>query len=328
MKLHIVKLLRIALAVWRVWLENEWVVALSWELAKELTVAINLNELCAGGVVLSDGAMGTELDKGGLPSGTSHELWNLENPKAVGAVHAAYAQAGSRVVLTNTFQANPIVLAGHGLEEKTADLNKAAVEIAGEAVGARALVFGSVGPSGKMLLMGEVSEDDLLGAFGKQISALAGAGAAAIVLETFADPAEAKLALQAAKDNCDLPVVVSFTFEAGQDNDRTMMGTDAGRIVEQLGPLGPAALGANCGVGPDVAVRLVQRYRKVWDGLLWIKPNAGLPELLRGKTVFSAGPKEFAEYAPGLVKAGANFVGGCCGSTPEHIRAVAEMLKE
>ena len=289
-------------------------------------MVVNLKELSAARPVLSDGAMGTQLDARGLPAGTVHELWNVENPKAVAEVHAAYAQAGSQVVLTNTFQANPIVLSRHGLAKRTAELNRAAVEIAGEAAGYDVLVFGSVGPSGKMLLTGEVSQDELQAAFAEQISALGQAGAKAIVLETFADPDEAVSAVKAAKDSCDLPVVASFSFAAGADNDRTVMGANADQIVDQLGPLGPAAFGANCGVGPDVAVKLVQRYRKVWDGPLWVKPNAGVPQLLEGQTVFSAGPAEFASYVPALVEAGANFIGGCCGSTPEHIRAVADIL--
>ena len=287
---------------------------------------IDLSELSAAGPVLTDGAMGTQLDVLGLPAGTLHELWNLDNPKAVASVHSAYAQAGSEVVLTNTFQANSIVLARHGLDKRTAELNTAAVELAADAVGTDASVFGSVGPTGKMLITGEVTETELLKTFAQQITALARAGAAAIVLETFADPAEARCALKAAADSCDLPVVVSFSFAAGSDNDRTVMGADAGQIVDQLGPLAPAAFGANCGVGPDVAVRLVERYRKVWDGPVWIKPNAGLPQLIDGKTVFSAGPQEFASYVPALVQAGADFIGGCCGSNPDHIRAAAELL--
>ena len=289
-------------------------------------MAIDLIKLCASGPILTDGAMGTQLDARGLPAGTAHELWNIENPKAVGQVHAAYAQAGSQVVLTNTLGANSITLAGHGLARRAADLNKAAVDIAGAAVGSEVLVFASVGPSGKLLLMGEVSEDDLLRAFAEQIRALGEAGAAAMVLETFADVAEASAALRAAKDNCDVPVVVSFSFAAGADNDRTIMGDDAEQIVEKLEPLGAAAFGANCGVGPDVAVGLAKRYREVWAGPLWIKPNAGVPELIEGETVFSAGPEEFAEQIPPIIDAGANFIGGCCGSTPEHIRAVAEIL--
>ena len=289
-------------------------------------MAVNLSELCATRAVLTDGAMGTELDARGLPAGMAHELWNIENPQAVGKVHAAYAQGGSRIVLTNTFQANRIVLARHGLAKQTYDLNKAAVDIAAEAVGDDVLVFGSVGPTGKILLTGEISEDEMLEVFAEQISALGQAGAKAIVLETFADLDEAAIALKAAKDNCDLPVIVSFSFAAGADHDRTIMGAGAKQIVEQLGALEPAALGANCGVGPDVAVRLVERYRKVWDGLVWIKPNAGVPQLIGGKTVFSSGPVEFASYVPALVEAGANFIGGCCGSRPEHIRAIAEIL--
>ncbi|NIA06190.1 MAG: methionine synthase [Actinobacteria bacterium] len=287
---------------------------------------IDLSELSAAGPVLTDGAMGTQLDALGLPAGTPPELWNLDNPQAVGSVHSAYAQAGSEVVLTNTFQANSIVLARHGLDKRTADLNKAAVEISAEAVGMDALVFGSVGPTGKMLITGEVTETELTRAFAQQITALARAGAAAIVLETFADPAEARCALKAAADSCDLPVVVSFSFAAGSDNDRTVMGADAARIVDELAPLSPDAFGANCGVGPDIAVSLVKRYRRSWDGPVWIKPNAGLPQLIEGKTVFSASPQDFASYVPALVRAGADFIGGCCGSTPEHIRAAAEML--
>lgn len=289
-------------------------------------MAIDLKDLCSSGPVLSDGAMGTELDGLGLPSGTAHELWNIEKPKAVKQVHAAYAEAGSRVVLTNTFQANGIVLAGHGMAGKAGDLNRAGAELAREAVGSRVLVFGSVGPSGKMLLTGQVNEDDLLRAFGEQIAALSNGGVDAIILETFADPAEAAAGLKAAKDNCDLPVVVSFSFAAGADGDRTIMGVEARQIVGQLVALGPAAFGANCGVGPEGAVRLVRGYREIWGGPIWIKPNAGLPQLVEGKTVFSAEPEEFAGHVPALVEAGASFVGGCCGSTPRHIEAVAKVL--
>ena len=289
-------------------------------------MSIDLSELSAAGPVLTDGAMGTQLDALGLPPGSVHELWNLDNPQAVASVHSAYAQAGSEVVLTNTFQANAIVLARHGLDKRTADINTAAVHLASQAVGLKASVFGSVGPTGKMLITAEVTETTLIKTFAQQISALARAGAAAIVLETFADPAEARCALEAAADVCDLPIVVSFSFAAGSDNDRTVMGADADQIVDQLGPLAPAAFGANCGVGPDIAVKLVQRYRKCWDGPVWIKPNAGLPQLIQGKTVFSATPAEFASYVPALVQAGADFIGGCCGSTPDHIHAAAELL--
>ena len=287
---------------------------------------INLSELSAAGPVLTDGAMGTQLDAQGLPPGTPHELWNIENPKAVATVHSAYAQAGSKVVLTNTFQANSIVLARHGLDKRTADLNKAAVQIAAEAVGSDVLVFGSVGPTGKMLVTDEITETELIKTFAQQITALSRAGAAAIVLETFADPAEALCALTAAADSCDLPVIVSFSFAAGSDNDRTVMGADARQIVDHLAPLEPAAFGANCGVGPDIAVKLVQRYRQSWAGPVWIKPNAGLPQLIKGKTVFSADPQEFASHIPALIEAGADFIGGCCGSTPDHIRAAAELF--
>ncbi len=289
-------------------------------------MAIDLRELCSCGPVLSDGAMGTELDGLGLPRGTAHELWNVENPKAVKQVHAAYAEAGSRVVLTNTFQANGIVLEGHGLAGRVDDLNRAGAELAREAVGSEVMIFGSVGPSGKMLLTGQVNEDDLLRTFGEQITSLGKGGVDAIVLETFADPEEAAAGLKAARDNCDLPVVVSFSFAAGADGDRTIMGVAVRQIVGQLGALGPAAFGANCGVGPEGAVRLVRGYREIWDGPIWIKPNAGLPQLVGGKTVFSAEPEEFAGQVPALVEAGVSFVGGCCGSTPRHIEAVAKIL--
>ena len=291
-------------------------------------MAIDLRELCAGRAVLTDGAMGTELARRGLGEGVLAELWNVENARAVAGVHKAYAEAGSEVVLSNTFQANRIVLEGHGLAGRVEDFNKAGVELAGEAVGSDVLVFGSVGPSGKLLMVDEIGEDDLIRAFGQQIKALSEAGAKAIVLETFADPLEAVAAVKAAKDNCDLPVVASFSFAAGAENDRTIMGANAEQIVAELGALGVAGFGANCGVGSEMAGKLAQRYREVWDGPVWIKPNAGLPQLIEGKTVFSVGPSEFAEQMQAAVEAGASFVGGCCGSTPGHIEALGEILKK
>ena len=188
-------------------------------------------------------------------------------------------------------------------------------------------VFASVGPSGVMLMMGQVSEDDLKAAFAEQARAMAEAGADGIVIETMSDPAEAALAVAAAHET-GLPVVACMTFDSGAKKDRTMMGTTPEQAAEQLTAAGADVIGSNCGHGIAGMVEVCRRLHAATDRPIWIKANAGLPEMVDGKTVYRQTPAEFAAYVPQLVEAGASFIGGCCGTTPEFIRAVAERLTE
>ena len=284
-----------------------------------------IEKLLADGPVVTDGAWGTQLQQRGLPVGACPDAWNLDQPERVQQVARAYVEAGSQVILTNTFGANRFVLARHGLEEKVAEINRAGVEISKRAAADRALVFASIGPSGVMLMMGEVSPEELQEAFADQARAIAGGGADGIVVETMADPAEARLAVAAARET-GLPVVGCMTFDSGANNDRTMMGTTPEQAAEQLTAAGADCIGSNCGQGISGFVEICRRLRAAAGLPVWIKANAGLPEMVDGETVYTQTPEQFAEHVPELIAAGASFVGGCCGTTPEFIRAVRARL--
>lgn len=284
-----------------------------------------LAQMLLNGPVLTDGAWGTQLQARGLEQGASPDGWNLTHPDRVEEVPRAYIDAGSQVVLTNTFQANRLTLAGHGLDGKVREINVAGVEISRRACDGRARVFASMGPTGKMIFMGQTTEDELMQVFGEQARSLAEAGADALVIETMADVAEAKIALAAAKPT-GLPVVVCLVFDSGKDLDRTMMGTTVEKAVAELEAAGADVVGANCGQGAAGYIAICRRMRAVTQLPLWIKPNAGLPQYNDGVVTYATGPDSFAEAVEQLIEAGANFVGGCCGTGPEFIRAVAKRV--
>lgn len=229
------------------------------------------------------------------------------------------------MILTNTFGANRIRMAGHGLEDRVAEINRQGVAISRQAAAGRAAVFASLGPSGKMLLSNETTEAELRSAFTEQARALAEAGADAIVIETMSDLAEAKAAL-AAVQTTGLPAVVCMVFDAGKDKDRTMMGVTPETVARELTAAGADVVGANCGVGIERYVPVCQRLKAATDRPLWIKANAGLPVMVAGQVVYHTTPGEFASHVPALVAAGATFVGGCCGTNPDFIRAVRTRL--
>ncbi|MCG3181906.1 MAG: hypothetical protein BIFFINMI_04346 [Phycisphaerae bacterium] len=272
-------------------------------------------------LMLSDGAWGTQLQQRGLKPGQEPDSWNLDNPGPVKEVASAYVGAGSDVILTNTFGASRIQLSRHGQESRTADINTAGVQISKQAAGAKAAVFASIGPCGKMMMMGEVSADEVLAAFAEQANAIKAGGADGIVVETMTDLAEAELAVKAAVAT-GLPVVASFTFDSGPDHTRTMMGVTPEQVVEKLGPLGVAVVGANCGIGIDNYITVAGKYRAAWKGPVWIKANAGQPVMVDGKATYTMKPEVFAEQALKLVDAGATIVGGCCGTSPAFIAAL------
>lgn len=287
-------------------------------------MAIDLKSVLKAAKV-SDGAWGTELDKLGCPAGYCREEWNLSHPELVEKVAASYVAAGSNVILSNTFSANPFTLEKHGLAGKIEALNCAGAQISKKAAENKAWVFASMGPTGKMLMTEEVTEEELYKAFSLQARALAKGGADAIVCETFADLQELLIAVRSVKE-AGLPVVASMTFDTGPDL-RTMMGVAAGDAAEQLARAGADTVGCNCGVGIDGYIKVAGVMRQHTDLPIWVKPNAGLPEIQGGKTVYREGPEGFAGKVHLLLKAGANFVGGCCGTTPAHIRNVAAAVK-
>jgi methionine synthase I (cobalamin-dependent) len=278
----------------------------------------------ASGAFILDGGWGTQLQLRGLGIGEHPDLWNLSHPDRVQEVASAYVQAGSDVILTNTFGANRFLLAKHGAGDKVAELNRAGVRLSKEiAQKQNRRVFASIGPTGVMLMSGAVTPDELYAAFLEQAEAIAAEVPDGIVIETMSDPAEAVLAVKAAKTT-GLPVAACMVFDSGKNKDRTMMGTTPEQAVEQLSAAGADIVGANCGQGIDGFIPICQRMRAVTALPLWMKANAGLPEIVDGKTVYRQTPKKFAEAAKQLLAAGANFVGGCCGTTPEFIRVLRE----
>jgi 5-methyltetrahydrofolate--homocysteine methyltransferase len=275
-----------------------------------------LNEWLAGGLLITDGAWGTEMQARGLPPGTIPDTWNLTHPEKVEEVARAYAEAGSQIILTNTFRANAVAMPGQDLDA----INRAGVEISRRAAG-QARVFASIGPTGKMLVSGEVSRDQISTAFAAQAKSLAAGGADALLIETMSDIDEARLAVEAAR-LAGLPVVVSFAFDSGKKKDRTMMGATPEAVAVAMVEAGADGVGANCGVGVELAVGICKRLHAACDLPIWIKPNAGLP-IMEGATAHYATSAEFfASHYAALREAGASFLGSCCGSTPDFIRAL------
>ena len=284
-----------------------------------------IRSVLESGPVLTDGAWGTELQKLGLDPGEIADTWNLTHPERVEQVAQSYVDAGSRIILTNTFRANRIALASLGLAAKVSELNCAGVEISRKAAGNRAHVFASIGPSGKFLMAGEIGKDELRAAFAEQAKALALAGAEALVIETMADLAEANLALDAAKET-GLPVIVCMVFDTGKHKDRTFTGVTPEQATRELTEHGADVVGANCGQDIESFVGVCKRLKAGTKLPVWIKPNAGLPELVGDRAVYNTTPEAFVDHVPALIVARANFIGGCCGTDPRFIRALAKLL--
>ena len=281
------------------------------------------------GPILADGAMGTMLFEAGLQFGDPPEAWNLEHPDRVQAIHRAYLEAGSQIILTNTFGGNRFRLGMHNLQAKVPELNRAAVEIAREAAkeaGGRALVAGDIGPSGGILLpVGEMQFVEAAAGFAEQAAALVAGGADVIWIETMSDLEEVRAAIEGVRQASPrLPIIAAMTFDT---RGHTMMGVTPEEAVRALSGWGAAAVGGNCGNGPDEILAVVQKMRAAAPGVVLVaKANAGLPELQNGRAVYRAGPKVMADYALAVSAAGAHIVGACCGSTPDHVRAMAEAL--
>lgn len=285
-----------------------------------------IDELAAAGPVLTDGAWGTELQARGLSAGEMADPWNLSHPERVEQVARAYVEAGSRIILTNTFRANRIALAGSPDRERVREINRAGVEVSRRAAAGGARVFASIGPSGKMLMTGDIDEEELRVTFTEQATALAEGGPDALVVETMSDLVEARIAVEAALAT-DLPVVACMVFDSGKNKDRTMMGVTPQQAAVELTQVGAHAIGANCGVGVESYVPVCAALASATERPIWIKPNAGLPELVEGEVVYRTTPETFASYLPKLIEAGASFIGGCCGTNPEFIGVLHARLE-
>jgi methionine synthase I (cobalamin-dependent) len=284
-------------------------------------------ELLVGGYAITDGAWGTELQVQGLPIGGCPDAWNIECPDCVEAVAAGYIAAGSAIILTNTFGANRYVLARHGHEDRLQIINRRGVEISRRAAGNMAKVFASIGPTGKMLMKdaGTAETIALYKAFVEQAHALAEGGPDAIVIETMFDLNEAKLAVAAAKET-GLPVVACMVYGVGRHSDRTITGVTPEQAAIDLAEAGADAIGTNCGSGAESMLPICARLHAATSLPIWIKPNAGLPEIVAGKAIYHITPEQFVTAALALVEAGASFIGGCCGTNPVYIRAMCAAI--
>ena len=286
-----------------------------------------IESLIQGGVVVTDGSWGTQLQKKGIKRGECPDSWNLKHPQWVEEVARGYVDAGSRVILTNTFQSNRLSLERYDLGDQAVEINTRGVEISKKAAGDKALVFASIGPSGRMLLTKETTEDELQSVFEEQANALARAGADGLVVETMIDIVEAKIAATAAKQT-GLPVIASMVYDAGENKDTTLMGNTPEQAAEEFDKIGVDGVGANCGQGIEGYIPICKRLRKATDLAVWIKPNAGLPVVEDEKTIFYTTAQEFVVHVPELIEAGANFVGACCGSDQEFVRQIRRIVDE
>jgi 5-methyltetrahydrofolate--homocysteine methyltransferase len=278
--------------------------------------------------LLLDGAMGTMLQDSGLDDGGAPELWNVERPDVVTAIHERYLQAGAQVITTNTFGGTRPRLAMHGLEDRVEELSRAAAELARAAAQPYgALVAGDLGPTGELLdPLGTLTQSEAQGLFAEQLRGLVAGGIDLVLVETMSDLAEAAAAVRAAQEvAADLPVVATLSFDT---NLRTMMGVTPAAAVTALGALGVVAVGANCGRGPAEMELIVEQMASVRpDGLrLVAQSNAGLPVLVGDHFAYDKSPDDMAEHARRLRAAGVDLIGACCGSTPEHVDAMREAL--
>ena len=285
-----------------------------------------LADLIADGRVhLFDGAMGTMLYARGVFINVCYDELNLKAPELVGDIHRAYVKAGAEILETNTFGANPVKLGHYGLAEETATINRRAAELALEAAGARALVVGAVGPLGiRLEPFGETSRLEAFELFQRQARGLLEGGVHGFVLETFSDLDEIHEALRAVRALCDLPVFAQMSI---QEDGATAYGSDPEAVARALDEFGADVIGLNCSVGPQGVLEAIERMARVTSRPLSAQPNAGLPRQVGDRKIYMASPEYTGEYAKRLVEAGARFVGGCCGTTPEHIKAVAAYVQ-
>lgn len=290
-----------------------------------------LTRLREGTVLLCDGAMGTMLHEQGLQPGECPDSWCVSHPEAVRSIAEAYIAAGSDIVETNSFGANSCKLASYGMGDRVSEFNRAAVALAKEAMGVKGYVAGSVGPCGRILSEegGDISNSEVYEVFKEQSIALAEGGADFILLETMSSMLEAIQAIKAAKEGTALPVACTFTFQKHPKGYRTMMGLKPERAAREAVSAGADIVGANCSTGIADMTSIAREMRAACpDVPILIQPNAGAPVLEDGKTVYRQSATDMASLLPELLRAGANIVGGCCGTTPAHITAMAEALQE
>lgn len=283
-------------------------------------------------VLVSDGAWGTSLQNHGLPVGECPELWCLTQPEKVREIASEYIAAGSDMIQANSFGGNRYKLEMFGLEDKVREINQAAASLSRQAAGENHWVIPSVGPTGKMLIMGDVREEDMYNVFKEQVIALAAGGADALCIETMSALDEALLAIKAARENTDLEIISTFTFsQAGEGTEyRSMMGLEPKEAAQRASEAGAGIIGSNCGNGVAGMIEITRQMRAAVGPKvpILVHANAGLPQLVDGEEVFPETPEDTASRIPELIEAGVNIVGGCCGTTPAHVAAIKKVVEE
>lgn len=288
-----------------------------------------LDRLNFGEILICDGSTGIVLQSLGCSPGESVEKWGFDHEEILKKLHKGYIDAGADIILTNTLGGNMIKLEKFGLGNEVESLNKALAGIALDVASVFSnsiYVAGNVGPTGELMEpFGDLSEDDLVEVFSQQIKALAEGGVDFIFIETMIDVNEAAAAVKAAKESCDLPIFASMSYNPDRNGFRTVMGNSPEQSVEILQLAGADVIGANCGsVLAAMMPELVCQMKKAGARLVAVEPNAGIPQMINGRTVFPQTPEEMAVSFPAIIDAGANVIGGCCGATSEHIRLIAE----
>lgn len=283
-----------------------------------------------GKLLVSDGAWGTYLFQKGLKSGECPELWNIEFPEAVFEIASSYIEAGADIIESNSFGGNRFKLNHYSLSEKTSEINQKAAEISRKAAGNKKIVMASIGPTGKFLMMDDVTEHELYESFKEQAVAFEIGGADAVCIETFYALDEAEQAIKAVKENTSLEVVCTFSFNKNPDGSfNTLMGVTPQKMAESLIICGADIIGANCGVGFEAMVPIVKLIREVSDEIpIIVQANAGLPEIGDGVLFYTETPVVIKGIIPQIIDAGVNVIGGCCGTTPEHIKVISQIVSE
>jgi methionine synthase I (cobalamin-dependent) len=285
-----------------------------------------LERLGSGEILIADGATGTMLQAAGLPAGTPGEAWILERPEEIVRLHSAYLEAGSQILLTSTFGGTRARLKATGLDVQVTEINRRAAELTRQVAGDDVYVAGDIGPSGQMMVpIGSLTYEAAVELFGEQAQALAAGSVDFIYIETMSDLQEAKAAVEGARRGCDLPVFCTFSFDT---HGRTSMGVSPSQAAQAMAELGVPAIGANCGHAPEEVMDILPQMRKgAPDAYLIAKPNAGLPRMVERQVVYDATPDSMADLACRYADLGARIIGGCCGSSPAHIAAIAAAIR-
>ncbi len=279
-------------------------------------------------VLVSDGAIGSLLFEKGLNPGDCPERFNLERPEILAEIAQAYLQAGADIIQTNTFGASPLKLSDHNLDDKTEEINQKAVEIVKQVVDSKALVYGSVGPTGKMLLpYGDIEPAAMKDNYKRQIDTLIESGADLLCIETMTDLNEAVIAVQSAREiSQDIPIIATMTFDIIPQGCVTIMGNSVTDVCAKLEEASANVIGSNCGNGTKNMITIAKEFLTNTQLPIIIQSNAGIPIIIDDQVVYQETPEEFADFTKILLELGVSIIGGCCGTTPDHISAIREIV--